>query len=95
MTKKIINVWGTKYALTEGVKSYRVELCGGDMVNILKPDGRPGWGYLHKGDWHLSKDDAERKAEQMRQRKIVSVKKQLTRLEALTFDSKHSKIGAE
>jgi hypothetical protein len=87
----IINVWVSKYALTEGVRAHRARVCGEDMVNILKPDGSPGWGYLHKGSWHLSKDEADQKAEQMRQRKIASVKKQLAKLEALSFSSPEGK----
>lgn len=86
----IINAWISKYALTDGVCARRVEFCGDDMVNDLKPDGSRGWGYFHKGDWHLSKADADQKAEQTRQRKIASVKKQLARLEALTFTSTDS-----
>ena len=84
---EIITAWVSKYALTEGVKAHRVQICGGDMVNALKPDGSAGWGYLHKGDWHRTKAEADAKAEIMRQRKIASVKKQLARLEALSFSS--------
>jgi hypothetical protein len=87
MSGEIITAWVSKYALTEGVRAHRVKTCGSDMVNLLKPDGSSGWGYLHKGDWHLTKDAADQKAEQMRLRKIASVKKQLARLEALSFTS--------
>lgn len=87
---KIITVWATKYALTEGIKAVRVKLCGDGMVNILQEDGRPGWGYLHgEGrEWCRTREGAVERAEVIRENKIKSVKKQLARLEALTFSSK-------
>jgi hypothetical protein len=87
MTDRMFTAWISKYALTEGVTARRVlrTRTSDDMVQDVKPDGSPGWGYFHKGDWHLTRDDAAAKAEQMRLRKINSVKKQLARLEALSF----------
>jgi hypothetical protein len=87
------NVWISKYALTEGIRAKRVEFCGDGMVVEITPEGGRGWGYFHKGDWHIDRSDAEAKAEIMRQRKIVSVKKQLARLEALSFSS--NKLGSD
>jgi mRNA degradation ribonuclease J1/J2 len=90
---KIVNAWISKYALTEGIRAKRVQLCGDGMVVEITPDGARGWGYFHKGDWHLDRGDAEAKAEVMRQRKVASVKKQLTRLEALSFSPQERHPG--
>ena len=84
-TERMFTVWVSKYALTEGVRAWRVRDCGHGMVQTIKDDGSPGWGYFHKGDWHETREEAAVKAEQIRLRKIISVKKQLAKLEALSF----------
>lgn len=85
MANEFFTAWISKYALTEGIRAWRVRDCGNDMVQVIKDDGQPGWGYFHKGDWHRTHGDAAIKANRMRLRKIISVKKQLTKLEALSF----------
>lgn len=74
----------TKYALTDGIVEVVVEDCFnassamvGDMNNSLV--------YYHKPDWHRTREGAVERAEKMRQAKILSVKKQLDKLENMKF----------
>lgn len=81
-----IKVWITKYALTTGVYEVEVDHCVGD--NMVRVSG--SWNsneYFHNEgkEWHLTQDDAKKKAEDMRLKKIESLKKQLTKLEKLDF----------
>jgi hypothetical protein len=84
---EIFTGWVSKYALTEGIRAARVQDCGDGLVNVLKADGTSGWGYLHgEGrEWHKTRDGAVERAEVMRENKIKSIKKQLAKLEAMTF----------
>ena len=81
-----MKVWITKYALTEGIQEIEADdRSGGDgMVKRIDAD----WGPYFHGEgkeWHRSRDAAVVRAEAMRQAKIKSVKKQLERLERMTF----------
>ena len=78
-----MKVWNSKYALTKGLTAHNAEDCGGGMVKI-----GPLW-YLHgEGkEWHRTKESAVARAEQMRQQKIASLKKQIAKLENMRFNS--------
>lgn len=72
-------VYISKYALTVGVFKETVDVCG-DLVL---------WGThksAYKGEWWRNKEDAIKKAEEMRQKKIASLKKKITKLENLKFE---------
>lgn len=74
----------TKYALTQGIQNFDVE----DRFDI-SPDmvrhGSDASAYFHKGEWWRSYDEARHRAEAMRKAKIASLRKQIARLEGLTF----------
>lgn len=80
-----MKVWITKYALTKGVFEVEGEVkdncfIGGNVI--------AGWyyaSYLGK-QWHRTKADALDEAERMRDAKVKSLRKQITKLEAMTFD---------
>jgi hypothetical protein len=42
---------------------------------------------LHKPDWHTTPEAAIARAEEMRTKKIASLKKQIAKLEAMTFSA--------
>jgi hypothetical protein len=42
--------------------------------------------HFHRPDWHETKEAAIARAEVMRKKKLASLKKQISRLEALSFD---------
>lgn len=77
-------VFTSKYALTTGIEEIVVEKTGiGEMVREPGSLGR----YFHTEgkDWHRTRESAVKRAEDMRARKIASVKKQLAILEKMEF----------
>ncbi len=78
-----MKVWITKYALTQGVREASGSIYYRSS-NYLKADGFP-W-LITKPDWHATKKEAIARAEEMRQKKILSLKKQIAKLEKLRFE---------
>ena len=80
-----MKVWITKYALTDG---------------IIEAEGEPYWlewvsaswdnGYrcndFKQGEWFDTKERAIQKAEEMRKKKIESLKNQIEKLEEMRFE---------
>lgn len=80
-----MKVWITKYVLTEGIQELDVDPPSQDIPTLIRhPDGYPCY-HGEGGDWHRSRDAALVRAETVRQKKIKAVKKQLERLERMTF----------
>lgn len=82
MNKKV-KVYITKHALTSGIVEREAELCNENMIVTVEK-----WpAYYHgKGkEWHLSHESAVKRAEEMRQKKIESLKKQMKKIENLKF----------
>ena len=77
-----MKVYITKYALTSGIEEIEVELCSDSMVRDMAHSR-----YFHGDgkDWHRSLESAKTKAEEMRNKKIASLKKQIDKLERLEF----------
>lgn len=83
-----MRVWITKYALTWGIKVEEVEEYDPETIGI-RPKSGTGLPRFYHGEgkeWHRTKLEALQKAEEMRRGKIESLKKQITKLEALRFD---------
>ena len=78
-----MKVWITKYALTKGILEKEVEDCGDGMV---KESDNNFPTYYHGTDWHTEKKSAIAKAEEMRKKKIASLKKKIEKLERMEFD---------
>ena len=78
--------WLSKYALSEGVQACDgVELDTNDQT--IKLAGY-GWNYFKLGrDVHESESAAKKAAEDMRLKKIASLKKQIAKLEKMSFGS--------
>lgn len=76
-----MKVWITKYALTTGIRKTeaRVSTVSEKMVVV------GGSVCHHKPDWHKTFQDANERAEEMRTRKIASLRKQIAKLESLSF----------
>lgn len=82
------SLWISKYALTDGVKAAdwdgHVSASG-----FVKPAGQPTWTLFKLGkDAHETEAEARQAAEVMRAAKIASLKKQLAKLEAMSFTGK-------
>jgi len=88
MLNETIKVWITKYALTDGIVLVEAETThSADMITY-----RPGsWGkqYAHgEGrEWHRTPESALKRAEEMRTKKIASLRKSIAKLEAMKFEA--------
>ena len=82
--EKVLKVWMTKYALSSGIKEIEVN------QSISSPDAVIGESYrdFYHGEgkeWHHTYKSAVSRAEEMRLRKIESLKKQIEKLEKKRF----------
>ena len=78
----------SKYALTKGVYAVETEepLFEGTLLTVYRQDSFFPEHYHNEGqDWHRTREAANAKAEQMRVKKIATLKKQITKLEATRF----------
>ena len=88
-----MKVWITKHALTQGIE----EIDSNQVKEFEMTDA----GYLYfrrngkysytteiysQKEWHRTKESAIQKAEEMRQKKIDSLKKQIEKLEKMRFE---------
>ena len=81
-----MKVWITKYALTEGVYSSEAAACSSPHMIVIKGDSiNKSDQYFHRGEWFESLSGAFYAVDAMRQRKIQSLRKQIARLEELSF----------
>ena len=84
-----MKVWVTKYAMSgKGMipcEEARTTSYA-DIIAIPARDGKRNrdW-HIHKPDWHTTPEAAISCAEEMRTKKIASLKKQIAKLEAMTF----------
>lgn len=84
-----MRVWITKYALTKGilevdsetVKDFHVR---GNSIYYREQTGYPQ-GF-HDGEWYEDQQVAIAKAEEMRQKKLASLKQQIEKLEKIVFE---------
>ena len=84
-------MWITKYALTQGIEVLEVEEPSQTQPSIITVQ-RPGrfTEYYHGqgNDWHLSEKAALERAEIMRNKKIISLEKQIKKLKTLKLEVK-------
>ncbi|NVZ11213.1 hypothetical protein HW932_18340 [Allochromatium humboldtianum] len=75
----------TKYALTIGILEVEGVVCHGTSSTMFewKTDGHAN--TAHGKDWHRTREQALARAEEMRQKKIASLKKKIEQLEKLKF----------
>lgn len=91
MERVMMKVWITKYALTGGImeahisKSELRKDCLYKFVDVKLPTGVVDT-MVEKGDIHERKESAIKKAEDMRQKEITSLKKQIEKLEGMRFE---------
>lgn len=78
-----MKVWISRYALTKGI--FEVEVKQSPFYSDLV-SSQSGYPYYHKPDWHETKEEAIKRAEQMRVKKIASLRKQIEKLENLDFE---------
>ena len=81
-----IEVYITKYALTKGILKVkgRVATNISDTMFVYKMKGYET--FSHKPDWHNKLEDALVQANKMRQKKIISLQKQIDKIKAMNFN---------
>lgn len=78
-------VFITKYALTGGILELPLVKRGNGMVTVKRPGISNGDWDFFGNDWHPTREEAVKRAEDMRQAKIKSLQKQIAKLEKLSF----------
>jgi polyhydroxyalkanoate synthesis regulator phasin len=79
-----MKVWVTKYAMS-GIGVIPCEEARYSKVETTVAVGSAF--FLHGDDWHTTPEAAIARAEEMRTRKLASLKKQIAKLEAMTFSA--------
>lgn len=86
-----MKVWITKYALTRGIEEITSDDVSrmlieknGDLVMHRKSGMFPA--RYNTDNYSLDKESAIKKAEEMRKKKIESLKKQIDKLERIRFE---------
>lgn len=81
-----MKIWISKYALSAGITEHECEAPkeGSDRVYPGAPF-MAFYGFTLGKDAHDTREGAVAAAEKMRKRKVASVRKQLQRLEDMTF----------
>lgn len=79
-------VFVTKWWLSKGIVEVETETpLDQDMVFVKGTSGPWGDYYVHKPHWHTSRAEAGLYAEELRLKRIDSLKSQLGKLENLSF----------
>lgn len=80
--KQLTEIWITKYALSTGVEKVMAEIKN-DVATYHPIVDSLYKNYLHKGEWHLTESDANKRVLEMIARKRISIQKQLSKLDKL------------
>jgi len=80
-----MKIYVTKYALTQGIYEVEAEDETGGIFVAFSGSNRSYTTYYHKGEYELTHAAAVTKANEMREKKIASLKKQIKKLEEMTF----------
>ena len=76
-------IWVSTYALSEGITKHEAEIRDGRAWPYTPMFGY--YGFAMGKDAHLTEGEANKTADLIRLKKIAAVKKQLAKLEALSF----------
>lgn len=79
-----MKVWITKYALTTGIFEMTAEITEHGSAYDMH-SSFPTYYHGEGKEWHKTKESAIARAEEMRQKKIASLKKQIEKLEGIKF----------
>lgn len=80
-----MKVYITKYCLTQGIFEDEVEICS-DVSTSMCESITNRYTYFHKPYWQETKEEAIKHAEQMKERKIKALEKQIKKLKELKFN---------
>ena len=79
-----IQVWCSRFWESRGIFPIEGRIST-ENPQYFVGNGDSGWLWLSKGFWHRERIDALRAAEEARKKRILSLKKQLRKLEGLKF----------
>ena len=87
LNRMIQKIFVTKYALTDGIEEVEMDVTLNDTHFKKKCYGKyKGFSQgFYNDDFHLTKEDALKDAEKRRKKKIESFKKQIAKLEQMSF----------
>jgi hypothetical protein len=85
LESKQFNGWVTKYALSAGLNLVSMREVGNGMVKYQSPYGLTVYLHGEGREWHRDLPSAVKRAEEMKLKKIASLKKQIKKLEELKF----------
>jgi hypothetical protein len=72
----------TKFALTKGIFIGNAEFIYPDNKDSIFVEVKGGYYHFQKGNWHLEKDDAIKKANEMRLEEIDNLRMKVNELES-------------
>ena len=81
-----MKVYITQYALTQGILEQDAELCtqtNDTMIRVKIPNSFDV--FYHKPFWYEDKQEAINHAEALRNKRIQSLKKSITKIEKIKF----------
>ena len=79
-----MKVWITKYALTDGIIETEGKNISSESFRITEGNFKDSW--FSSKDCFTDKKSAIKRAEEMRQKRIKSLKKQIEKLEEMRFE---------
>lgn len=81
-------VYVTKYLLSAGIQEFEINdhwtsRCNSGDIYVNYPRGLNGVLHLTKGEWHSTREDAVAARKVIAEKKIASLKRQISKLEKL------------
>lgn len=80
-----MKVWITKYALTDGIYAVEAQATHSERMVVFTRGESGNTQYAHGHDWHKTQESALARAEEIRAKRIKSLKKSLAELEKMEF----------
>lgn len=78
-------VFITKYALTSGIMECKMEVKIDEKMCSGKPEGFAFTTYFFGNDFYLTKEEAIEDCNKRKEKKLLSLKKQIKKIEELNF----------
>ena len=86
MKRETFTAWITKYALTDGIEVVEAELCSDISGTMISYSASTSIRlHAHGNDWHRTPEAALKRAEEMRIAKLALLKKNMAKIERMTF----------
>jgi hypothetical protein len=83
-----MKVWVTKYALSSGVFESEAEICSSvdkGMIRVTREGRYPEYFHGDGKEWHRTRESVMKRVEEMKTKKIASLKKSIKKIESITF----------